>query len=123
MLHRDNGMTLPLKACHFLRCSVPSVIYARYLKLIRKIEIENCLHGRIKILRLLGSAFQMNNCRFFIVLSRKDNSVVVEKFTITMTYLALRTELRHRPRDCRLSVVASDLLMIFIPPKYMIISA
>lgn len=65
----------------------------------------------------------MNNCRFFIVLSRKDNSVVVEKFTITMTYLALRTELRHRPRDCRLSVVASDLLMIFIPPKYMIISA
>lgn len=51
----------------------------------------------------------MNNCRFFIVLSRKDNSVVVEKFTITMTYLALRTELRHRPRDCRLSWSFDDI--------------
>lgn len=64
----------------------------------KKIEIENCLHGRIEKLRLISSTFQMNNCSFFIVLSRKENSVVVETFTNTMTYLALLTE-GLLPRD------------------------
>lgn len=60
-------MNRPLKACHFFRCSVPYLIYARYMELIRKkkIEIENCLHGRIEKLWLISSTFQMNNYSFF----------------------------------------------------------